>query len=196
MQVGRCPQCGEKVGGKHHTMLSTNRRLGDVRKFAVTAGDDVKFEDIEGIVTSGVGGGRMTDGRRIKGDTGSAVLAADGETVVAGTCGECLKGLAVGDDIVTLSCHCLFHVACVERHFELSRKCPSCKRRVKGKQFATVGVGEDDEDGENDLDGDAGVATADVAVTATETATETATAAAADDGDQGPGETAPTDGTE
>jgi len=32
MQIGRCPECKEKIGGKHHAMLNTNQRRGNVMR--------------------------------------------------------------------------------------------------------------------------------------------------------------------
>eukprot|EP01129_Flabellula_baltica_P005394 TRINITY_DN1953_c0_g1_i2.p2 TRINITY_DN1953_c0_g1~~TRINITY_DN1953_c0_g1_i2.p2 ORF type:complete len:120 (+),score=32.94 TRINITY_DN1953_c0_g1_i2:404-763(+) len=52
--MARCPECGERIGGAHHQMVNTNRRLGKVKQ-NVLNGKDVSFEKIGTVYKDLVG---------------------------------------------------------------------------------------------------------------------------------------------
>jgi len=49
MQIGRCPECNEKIGGKHHAMLNSNQRRGDVMS-NVLGGENASLDNLHSIL--------------------------------------------------------------------------------------------------------------------------------------------------
>ena len=46
------------------------------------------------------------------------------------TCAICLDAFEVGQKVRRPQCLCVFHKACVDKHFESSKLCPTCRRDV------------------------------------------------------------------
>jgi len=59
MQVGRCPECGESIGGRHHAMLNTNTRKGDLGRYVWQQNKGQGLEMLESVLgpSEGRGGG-------------------------------------------------------------------------------------------------------------------------------------------
>jgi len=49
MQIGRCPECNEKIGGRHHAMLNSNQRRGDVMR-NVLGSENVSLDNLHSML--------------------------------------------------------------------------------------------------------------------------------------------------
>jgi len=49
MQIGRCPECNAKIGGKHHAMLNSNQRRGGVMS-NVTGGGNASLDNLHSML--------------------------------------------------------------------------------------------------------------------------------------------------
>jgi len=123
MSMGRCPQCGVRIGGEHHSMLRDNRRLGAVANSTLRE-KKIAFDEIQ----TSLSGRSNTWSDKWSWEQHKKARAEMGYHAPE----ECTVCNTRAVDVILMPCrHAIVCDDCLIKIRDRSNKCPSCSARIE-----------------------------------------------------------------